>query len=67
MEGFRKAGDKKISLLKKLNIVTQFQMKNGVNVVAYLNQRYPKYSTQELPAVLTTKEISGLISEIYNL
>lgn len=67
INGFRKAGNKKIELLKKLSIVTQFQVKNGVNVVEFLNHRYPKYSVKELPAILTTKQISGLISEVYSL
>lgn len=67
INGFREAGDRKIELLKKLNIVTQFVAKNGVDVKAFLNMRYPHISIKKIPAVLTTKQISGLISELYSL
>lgn len=67
MNGFREAGNRKIELLKRLNIVTQFVSKNGVNVKHELNRLYPNKSIKELPNVLTTKEITGLISYLYSL
>lgn len=66
MKGFRKLGSRKALLIRRLNEVSENARVRGVKVTNYINATY-KCSPAKLLSSITTKKLTGLISEISSL